>query len=66
MKVRIEWNDLRAIGATAAQLETYSNSDPLEIFQIGADVYKVSGIVEEETDAQGVLDSLDALREAEE
>lgn len=61
MKIKIEWADLRNMGATAAQLETYSNTDPLAIYQVGENLYRVDGAVEGEYDAQGVLDLLDSL-----
>ena len=59
MKNRIEWHDLRNMGATESQLDTYSNSDPLDIVQIDENTYRVSGVVDAETDAQGVLELLD-------
>jgi hypothetical protein len=61
MRVKIEFAELQAMGATRAQLDTYSNSDPLVIYQTSEEKYTISGIVEAETDANGVLDILDAL-----
>jgi len=61
MKIRIEYRDLVLMGATQKQLDTYSNTDPLSIYQIGDNFYKVTGVTECETDAQGILDLLDCF-----
>lgn len=63
MKVKIEWHGLRDMGATPVQLDAYSNTDPLNIYMIGENLYTVSGAVSGEYDAQGVLDMLDALND---
>lgn len=61
MKIRIEYRDLAIMGASAEQLDTYSNTDPLDIYQTGDDEYTVSGAVEATTTAAGLLDLLTAL-----
>lgn len=61
MKIRIEYSALAIMGASAEQLDTYSNTDPLDIYQTGDDEYAVSGAVEATTTAAGVLDILTAL-----
>lgn len=43
---RIEYHQLRALGATEEQLRIYSNCDPLTIQQDGRGLYHVSGIVD--------------------
>ena len=58
---RIEYADLKAMGATAEQLDTYSNTDPLTIYQTAPNSYEISGAISAVTDAAGVLDLLDAL-----
>ena len=60
--MRIEYADLVLMGATDAQLDTYSNSDPLKITRDEQGAYKITGIIEADgLDASGVLDILDAL-----
>lgn len=59
MKIRIEYAELSAMGATKAQLDAYSTSDPLNIYQIGDDIYSVTGIIDCLTNSAGVLELLD-------
>lgn len=61
MHNRIEMYDLLVLGATEKQIETYSNSDPLTIYQVGENLYQMSGIVDYLTDADGLLEMLDEL-----
>lgn len=61
MKIRIEYLDLVIMGASADQLDTYSDTFPLDIYQTGDDEYTISGVVEATTTAAGVLDILTAL-----
>lgn len=61
MKTRIEFAALAAMGATPAQLDVYSNTDPLDIYKIGDDLYKVTGAIAGEYTAAGVLEILDVL-----
>ena len=62
-KNRIEYRDLRAMGATAAQLDVYSNTDPLHIYEADG-VYSMRGCIDADgMTAADVLDYLDALAE---
>lgn len=61
MHNRIEMYDLLVLGATEKQIETYSNSDPLTIYQVGENLYQMSGIIDYLTDADGLLEMLDEL-----
>lgn len=61
MHNRIEMYDLLVLGATEKQIETYSNSDPLTIYQVGENLYQMSGIVDYLTDADGLLEMLNEL-----
>ena len=61
MKIRIEYRDLVSMGANDEQLNTYSNTDPFSIFKTDENTYITTGVVECETDAQGILDLLTEL-----
>jgi len=62
-KNRIEYRQLRAMGATDAQLEAYSNTDPLDIYEYDG-VYSMRGCIEAENlTAADVLDYLSELSE---
>lgn len=62
-KSRIEYRQLRAMGATDAQLEVYSNTDPLDIYECDG-VYSMRGCIEaDDLTAADVLDYLEALSE---
>ena len=62
-KNRIEYRQLCAMGATAAQLDTYSNTDPLDIYEVNG-IYIMRGVVDADNlTAADVLDYLNALAE---
>ena len=61
MKKRIEYRQLQAMGATNEQLNVYSNTDPLDIYEMGDDLYLVTGCIYAKTDAHGVLDLLQEM-----
>lgn len=62
-KNRIEYRQLRALGATEAQLDTYSNTDPLDIYEADGE-YSMRGCIEADgLTAADVLEYLDALAE---
>lgn len=59
---KIEFAELLRMGANEKQLETYSNSDPLAIYETANGEYKMIGIIEQDNmTAHDVLDILDAL-----
>lgn len=59
---KIEFAELLRMGATEKQLETYSNSDPLAIYETGSGEYKMIGIIEQDgMAAHDVLEMLDVL-----
>lgn len=61
---KIEMNELKSMGATTRQIQTYSEADPLDIYFDGS-TYNVKGVVEaHKCSAQDVLNLLDALAEA--
>ncbi len=63
---RIEFAELLRMGATEKQLETYSNSDPLTIYETDSGEYKMTGIIElDNMAAHDVLEMLDALSDDE-
>lgn len=43
---KVEYADLAKIGATKEQLNTYSSTDPLEIYLDDDGTYTIAGIVE--------------------
>lgn len=62
-KIRIEYRQLRAMGATASQLDAYSNTDPLNIYETDG-VYSMRGCIDaDDLTAADVLDYLDSLAE---
>lgn len=62
-KNRIEYHQLRAMGATETQLEAYSNTDPLTIYECDGK-YSMHGCVEANNlTAADVLDYLSAFAE---
>lgn len=63
---KIELSGLMAMGANDKQLNTYSNSDPFDIFENEDGTYAVDGIVVGDGySVQNVLDLLDELGEEE-
>lgn len=63
---KIEFAELLRMGATEKQLETYSNSDPLAIYETDSGEYKMIGIIEQDNmTAHDVLEMLDTLSDDE-
>ena len=61
---KIEAHELKTMGATKRQIQTYSEADPLDIYFDGS-AYDMKGIVEaRKCSARDVLDLLDALADA--
>jgi len=69
MKKRIEYRELKIMGASKKALDFYSNSDPLNIYKVG-DTYRITGIIECECDSDAeliaTLDEYAAVFETEE
>ena len=63
---RIEYKQLRAMGATQEQLAVYSECDPLDIREHEDGTYSMRGILDADgLTAADVLDTLTALGEEE-